>query len=198
MVIGILCESEYDFEALVVIVRRFLADVVVIEKFVPYSADGPIIGKLDAASTRFFKGYSTSLDKVDLAIYFSDLDGSELKKPQITHWISAHAKKYPERIIVPVFAEPHFEQWFLAETDCLRSVMPDLPQNIPYDDLPPKRRLKKLGQKFTDTTLSTEDVVIQLAETVNLNSLKIREPEFKCFCNELTTAVRMVQTRTIE
>ena len=193
MTVGILCESAHDFEVFSVLVQRLLEGKVDIEKFIPYAAESSIVGKLEAASVRFFKGYLNEPDVADFAVYFSDLDRSPDKKQQIIQWVNAHRETYPERIIVSAFASPHFESWFFEEGDCLHAVMPDLPADIPYPDCEPKERLRRIENKYADITKSSKEIHIELAQKVNLNSLKIRSQEFNAFANDLLTAVRATQ-----
>lgn len=195
MIIGILCESLHDFNLFTILVKRSLVEVENVGKFIPYAAESSIIGKLDAASVTFFKKYLNNSEKADFAIYFSDTDRKPEKKSQILQWLKKHKEDHPERVIIPAFATPHFEQWFFSENDCLKAVMPNLPDELPFPEMidGPKERLKKIEYKYTEMSLSSEEFRIKLVEKINLNSLKLRDPDFKAFSNELLTAVRQVQ-----
>lgn len=193
MLIGILSESEGDFGVFSVLCKRLLQEVVDPIDFVSYAASGPIIGKLEAASISFFITPFNDDPRADLAIYFSDLDNNPTKKLHILNWAKEHCTTYPDRIIVPCFASPHFEQWFFDEIDNLRAVLPDLPLDIPYQDCQPKERLRRIIQKYADLSTSSGEVKILLAENINLNSLKLRNSDFNSFSNELLTAIRRVQ-----
>lgn len=196
MVIGILCESEDDFEVFSVLVRRsleslsFAGDI----KFIPYCAEGSILSKLEPASIKFFKKYLHGSEKVDMAIYFSDLDGSDVRKTEINRWVTAHKQLNPNRVIVTAFTEPHFEQWFMVEKDCLRQVLPGIPDVIPFSDCKPKEQLRKLILKFSpNLEVSSKETRKLIAEKVNLNSLGLRDADFKTFSNELRSAFREIE-----
>ena len=194
MVIGILCESIDDFEVFSILVRRLIGDEVVVREFIPYPADGSINSKLEAASIKFFKGDFNDSEQVDFAIYFSDIDGSSDKKQELIRWVTKHNKENPHRPIITAFAEPHFEQWFISEYDCLISVLQDVPTVLPFSNCVPKEMLKRIILKYNpEMEVSSKEIRERLAENVNLNSLKIRESDFQVFSNELLTVIRNIQ-----
>lgn len=188
MKIGILSESNHDTLIIKEIVLKIVtqinpnisADQI---SFYPYEVDTSILSKMKAAITSFFGGNA----KVDFAVFGVDLDRETGRRVKVNQFINKQKKIDSDRVIYPLFSNPHIEELFFAEGgNAIKSVLTGLihDQALPFSDLkPPKTRLKKLIKDFGPKELSTtaKELCQRIASKIDINHLAQNSKDFKKF-----------------
>jgi hypothetical protein len=95
--------------------------------------------------------------------------------------VRTYKQKNPSANILVLCPNPTFEVWFFEEENALKNVL-NLPKEEPitYSTLHPKSRLEKLIYTYyEDFTKSKMDIYEEIAEKINIQSLIMRDVEFK-------------------
>lgn len=194
MMVGLLFEGSLDREAIKVLTARLIANFAPDKpvKFVFVKADGPIDVKMEPSAVRFFE----EEDSCDFAIFLSDVDKDpkNVKRKRINAWIRNYFLK-KNKSIIPVFPNPTFEQWFFAEENALKQIFPAMNPTspIPYSDLKPKERLKKIVIEFSnDITVSPKDVYPLISEILDLHHLATKDVSFRRFNEKMGLTLRSI------
>ncbi|GEM_PF-5040877 len=178
MKIGILSESSDDSIILRELVSRVLAErasPVPREELLflpPLEARTSILPKMEVATVIFFDG----LDVADALVFGVDLDGDNSRRRKVRAFVQSEQEKNPNRIIVPLFVEPHIESIFFGEKgNCLKAVLTRLnpADPIPYDDMEPKSRIARLIGEFgpLDVTFTRKEIYRDLTTKLDLDLL---------------------------
>jgi len=181
MKIGILYEGDYDQEPFSILLKRIVSHSN--PQFVLYAANGNISSKVDTALKLFFEVDSPC----KMAIFINDMDNKKERCRSIKAKVTRYKQKNPDINICVLCPDPSFERWFFEEENALRKVL-SLPMadKIPYPSLHPKIRLEKLIYEYNeDFTRSRMDIYKEIAETINIQNLTLRNKEFKKMHNEL-------------
>jgi hypothetical protein len=196
MRLGILFEGEYDHKPISIILTIIIQKETSIRKiyFDPFPADGSIEAKMDKAIILFFN----TTPGCDFALFLNDKDTTKDKKSKIervkkiNRFVGTFNSKNPNKFIITAHPEPCFENWYFREENALRNVLHlDSTKPIPYSDLHPKTRLKKLIDEFNDDiTKSKEDIYVEVAENLDIDSLVLRDKEFEKFYNQLRKVLK--------
>jgi len=186
MKIGILYEGKLDLPSIKIIVDRIIG---LNNDWVPYKAGGPIITKMGAAVTLF-------CDKsVDLAVFVSDIDNCVDRRNIVRDFIKLHS----EIKTIPIFCDPHFEEWFVVEQNAMKSILSIDPQysfnNDPLRNNPKSLVLKFIFEKFKkdkETQLLEPDFYQKISESLDIKVLSKNSSDFRNFKEELDNFIKNV------
>lgn len=181
MKIGILHEGDYDVSYSVIVERIFEDEEIIFEY---YNAHGPIVSVLKPAYTYF------SEKTVDLVIFASDLDGSDDKRKLVVEFLKGPNLIIP---IIPVFCEPHFEEWFIKEYNTIAHILPDAvdPEgslNQHHLRGNPKDLINVLiseQSKKSKEYLLRKEIYPKISKNINLDLLSKRDSNFRTFKESL-------------
>lgn len=192
MIIGLLYEGEYDYDPfkklLVTILKQ--NDITVDLKIFPYPAYGSIQSKLEDATTLFF----ADTPKCDVAIFINDMDKKEERCKKIKKFTNNYMRINSTCTIFTLCPNPCFEKWFFIEENAVKKMFGLAGfKQIPYVELEPKSRLKKLIKEYyNDFTKSTMEIYGEIAENLDCKVLSTRDVEFKSFCTEFIKKARLL------
>lgn len=189
MEVGILCEGNYDEQAISTIVKRILEEKLTVKVKINFNvktASGHVNKKIESALYNFFEMFTP---RCDLAVIFSDSDTDPAQARNCRKILEAiYAKKnYPPYALACI--TPHFEQWFIKEEDALKKIFKlDYRKKLPYEDLKPKDRIKKLLKEadHLDLSVTIREINTQAAKEMQFSKLlKGSYKEFKSFYEAL-------------
>jgi hypothetical protein len=198
MRIGILYEGEYDEEPISIILTLIIQNETPIRNihFMKFPADGNIESKMGKATSLFFNAQP----ECDIALFLNDKDTTKDKKAKIDRvnrikrFATNYNSKNPNRTIITANPEPCFESWYFIEENALRNVLHlDSTKQIPFAELHPKTRLKKLINKYNDdVTKSNKNIYTEIAENLDISTLVYRDAEFKKFHTQMLKVLKFI------
>ena len=186
LTIAIACESQSDIDVALVYVSRILH-----EHDVAYQV------KKRAAPNTGLIGYATILTKsffiqeqVDIAIFITDRDTSPGNE-RLEHLRSKIESVNPLYLLqsVTVVCDPHFEEWLLADQDCIKRLF-DFPGNAPLPGrgLSPKAQLSMIHSEIAIPRPTLYDTKTMIAEESNMDQLR-QHASFSDFYDHLMGVV---------
>jgi hypothetical protein len=181
MIIGVLSEGDFDERPLQLIIRRLVTEVkpdldTATLIFRGVNAGGEILSKMSAAAQVFFD----TEPKVDIAVFLSDVDKFPERKKEMDKWIEEFQRTNASAPIIPGTADPVFENWYFIEENALKSHLNlSATSVIPFSNLKPKPRLRKLIDEFSsdDPVMSRIERYVEIARLLNFQTLSERDPK---------------------
>lgn len=195
MRVGICSESDYDTIVLSEIIRKLGIQhnpTIPVEFLNPYEVGTTITSKMAAAAAIFFD----TKQAADIVIFGVDLDGKRHRRLTVNSFVKRERTRNPDRRVVPLFIEPHLEGLFFAEGgNALKATLLGLSPTdpIPYPDLEPKSRLRRLIKEFgsKDLSVTVKDIYGNLAHMLDLGQLSRNHSDFRRFEHRFVSDFRL-------
>lgn len=187
--IGILYEGKRDVIPLINISKRTINYIIggdLTIKFEPFSANGSIDGKIKPALTNFFE-----IKYCHFGFIVSDLDKGENDPKEKLIRDSCAKNNIKNGSLIYAFPVPEFEQWFFDEENSLKKILGlSGGEPIPFSELDPKERLKKLfklavQKDIVNITENDVDFFFKISEGLNIPFLKSNSKSYKKFFHEI-------------
>jgi len=189
--VGVVYEGLRDTDAISILLKRILDSKGIqfeIQKIVP--AHTGIIKFVKSYTRQFFL-----IDVLDVGIFLTDQDvcvDRDNRRRHVKNEIKAVNPTYLNFSAVGV-ADPHFEQWLIADQDCVKKVLRlEGSSPLPFPGLKPKLRLEKLRSLMSLPQLTRNELYINLSTELDIQSLKDTCPDFRLFVNELIRACNKI------
>ncbi len=191
MRVGILSESKDDtaiIKELVIKIASEFVEPAQLEhiSFVTHETGTFVIPKMSLATALFFN----SRQRVDFAVFGVDLDGKKSRKLNVRKFVTDTLQLDVTIKIIPLFIEPHIEELFFSEGgNAIKGVLVDIKADeaLPYSDMEPKNRLRKLIKEFGPKDLSSTrtEIYQQIARKLRIDFLGQNNKDFKVFLQDM-------------